>query len=107
MPGSWKCVWARAARKGSYTGGVTPLKSSRAAKFMQNRVPGISVPEEIVRRLMKAEDQAEGISICIEQIKFMKENVKGLAGFHIMAISWRNHPRIMKGAGIYNALKSA
>ncbi|NLJ75844.1 MAG: methylenetetrahydrofolate reductase [Peptococcaceae bacterium] len=97
------CVERGLHERAHILAGVTPLKSSRAAKFMQNRVPGISVPEEIVRRLMKAEDQkAEGISICIEQIKFMKENVKGLAGFHIMAISWEEIiPEIMKGAGIY------
>lgn len=82
--------------------GVTPLRGPRAAKFMQTCVPGITVPEEIVQRLMNATDpKAEGVSICTEQIKFIRENIKGLSGFHIMAISWEEVvPEIIKGAGI-------
>jgi methylenetetrahydrofolate reductase (NADPH) len=83
--------------------GVTPLKSWRAAKYMQDCVPGITVPEEIILRLKNAEDpKAEGISVCTEQIKFIRENIKGLSGFHIMAISWEEVvPEIIKGAGLY------
>jgi methylenetetrahydrofolate reductase (NADPH) len=83
------CV-ARGLHERAYIlAGVTPLKGWRAAKYMNDCVPGISVPEEIVNRLENAEDQkSEGISICSEQIKFIRENIKGLSGFHIMAISW-------------------
>lgn len=82
--------------------GVTPLKSGRAARFMQTCVPGITVTEDIVRRLTDAPDpKAEGIGICIEQIRFISENIKGLSGFHIMAISWEEAvPEIVKGAGL-------
>jgi methylenetetrahydrofolate reductase (NADPH) len=97
------CV-ARGLHERAYIlAGVTPLKGWRAAKYMRDCVPGISVPEEIVSRLENAEDQkAEGISICSEQIKFIRENIKGLSGFHIMAISWEEVvPIIIKGAGLY------
>ena len=97
------CV-ARGLHERAYIlAGVTPLKGWRAAKYMHDCVPGISVPEEIVSRLENAEDQkAEGISICSEQIKFIRENIKGLSGFHIMAISWEEVvPIIIKGAGLY------
>lgn len=82
--------------------GVTPLKGWRAAKYMQTSVPGLIVPEELVERLKKADDpKAEGVSICIEQIKYIKENIKGISGFHIMAISWEEIvPEIVAGAGL-------
>ncbi|WP_031513751.1 methylenetetrahydrofolate reductase [Desulfofalx alkaliphila] len=68
--------------------GVTPLKSARAAKFMQQRVAGMLVPDEIIERMERAEDQrAEGIKICVEQIKHLKK-IEGVAGVHIMAIAW-------------------
>ncbi|HOV80446.1 MAG TPA: methylenetetrahydrofolate reductase [Bacillota bacterium] len=82
--------------------GVTPLKGVRAARFMQS-IPGIIVPEEIVRRLEKSADQrAEGINICVEQIKYIKEKIKGISGFHIMAIAWEEVvPEIVERAGLF------
>lgn len=87
--------------------GVTPLKGWRAARYMQTCVPGITVPDEIVQRLMDAGDpKEEGISICKEQIKFIGENIKGLSGYHIMAISWEEVvPVIITGAGLRPRLR--
>jgi methylenetetrahydrofolate reductase (NADPH) len=61
------------------------------------------VPEDIILRLKNAGDpKAEGVSLCTEQIKFIRENIKGLSGFHIMAISWEEVvPDIINGAGLY------
>lgn len=96
------CV-ARGLHERAYIlAGVTPLRSLRAAKYLQSCVPGLIVPEEVVERLGKAEDQeAEGISICIEQIQHIKNNLKGISGIHIMAISWEQVvPEIVIGAGL-------
>lgn len=100
------CVARGLHERAHILAGVTPLKGWRAAKYMHDCVPGISVPEEIISRLENAEDQkSEGISICSEQIKFIRENIKGLSGFHIMAISWEEVvPVIIKGAGLYPRL---
>lgn len=83
--------------------GVTPLKSWRAARFLQTNVPGMIVPGEIVRRLKHAANpQAEGIDICVEQIKQIKEHIEGVAGFHIIAIGWPEAvPEIVRRAGLY------
>lgn len=82
--------------------GVTPLKSWKAAKYLQTSVSGMIVPEEIVQRLKNAEDQkAEGLNICIEQIKRLR-TIKGVAGVHIMAIAWEEVvPEIVERAGLY------
>lgn len=83
--------------------GVTPLKSWRAAKYMQTNVSGMIVPEELVQRLKNAEDpKKEGVDICVEQIKYIKENIKGVHGVHIMAIAWEEIvPEIVQRCGLY------
>jgi methylenetetrahydrofolate reductase (NADPH) len=84
--------------------GVTPLKSAGMAKFMKNRVPGMDVPDEIVKRMAdtpKEKQPEEGIRICIETIERLK-SVEGIKGFHIMAIEWEEKvPGIVETAGLY------
>ncbi|MCD6297034.1 MAG: methylenetetrahydrofolate reductase [Deltaproteobacteria bacterium] len=84
--------------------GVTPFKSAGMAKYMKNRVPGIEVPDELVKRMSdtpKEKQPEEGIKICIEQIQRLKE-VQGVHGFHIMAIEWEEMvPGIVKKSGLY------
>ncbi|SHI75415.1 5,10-methylenetetrahydrofolate reductase (ferredoxin) [Desulfatibacillum alkenivorans DSM 16219] len=84
--------------------GVTPMKSAGMARYMKNRVPGMDVPDEIVKRLSdtpKEKQADEGIKICIETMQRLKE-VKGVAGFHVMAIEWEEKvPELVEGAGLY------
>jgi len=84
--------------------GLTPMKSAGMARYMKNRVPGMDVPDDLVKRLASApkDKQAqEGIKICIESIERLKQ-VKGVAGFHIMAIEWEEKvPEIVEAAGLY------
>ena len=84
--------------------GFTPMKSAGMARYMKNRVPGMDVPEAIVKRLAdtpKEKQAEEGIKICIESIQRLKE-AKGLAGFHIMAIEWEEMvPEIVEQGGLY------
>ncbi len=81
--------------------GVMPVKSAKVARYMQKNVSGMLVPDWIVERLEKAEDQAaEGVQICIEQIKHLK-NIPGISGVHIMAVAWEEIvPNIVAGAGL-------
>jgi len=83
--------------------GVTPMKSAGMAKFMKNRVPGMDVPDEVVKRLSdtpKEKQAEEGLTICVETIQRLKE-VEGVSGFHIMAIEWEEKvPEIAKRAGL-------
>ncbi|MCP4691406.1 MAG: methylenetetrahydrofolate reductase [Desulfobacterales bacterium] len=84
--------------------GMTPMKSAGMARYMKNRVPGMDVPEDVVKRLagVPKEKQAdEGIKICIEAMLRLKE-VEGVRGFHVMAIEWEEKVAdIVKGAGLY------
>lgn len=102
--------WVRQARDRGLTekvyimAGVTPLKSVGMAKYMKNRVPGMDVPDDVVKRMAdtpKEKQAEEGIKICIETIQRLKE-CKGVSGFHIMAIEWEEKvPDIVKEAGLY------
>ena len=84
--------------------GLTPLKSAGMAKYMKNRVPGMDVPDDVVKRMAavsKEKQPEEGIKICIESIQRLKE-VEGVRGFHIMAIEWEEKvPEIVEKTGLY------
>ena len=68
--------------------GVTLLKSGQFIKFLQT-LPGVNIPEYIVKRIESANDQlAEGIKICAETISELK---KFSDGIHIMAIGMEQH----------------
>jgi methylenetetrahydrofolate reductase (NADPH) len=84
--------------------GVTPLKSAGMAKYMKNRVPGMDVPDEVVKRMSgvpKDKQGEEGLKICVESIQRLKA-VEGVRGFHVMAIEWEETvPEIVERAGLY------
>jgi methylenetetrahydrofolate reductase (NADPH) len=83
--------------------GVTPMKSVGMAKYMASKVPGMDVPEEIIKRLQGAEKGKVadvGIDIACEQIQEFKE-MKGVAGVHLMAIEWEHKvPEIAERAKV-------
>lgn len=83
--------------------GVTPMKSLGMAKHMKNNVPGIDVPDAIIKRLEgveKKQQANEGIKIACEQIAEFKE-MKGLSGVHLMCIEWEHRvPEIVERAGL-------
>jgi methylenetetrahydrofolate reductase (NADPH) len=65
--------------------GVGPLPSPRAARWLRAHVPGIHIPDELIRRVEgSATPGEEGKRICIELIQRIRE-VRGVAGVHVMA----------------------
>ena len=84
--------------------GMTPMKSAGMARYMKNRVPGMDVPDEVVKRLAdtpKEKQAEEGINICVEAMQRLKE-VEGVKGFHVMAIEWEEKvPEIVERTGLY------
>jgi len=65
--------------------GVGPLASARTALWIRNNVPGIHIPDEIIKRLEAAkEPKLEGRKICVELIQQIRE-IEGVSGVHIMA----------------------
>jgi methylenetetrahydrofolate reductase (NADPH) len=81
--------------------GVTPIRSLGMAKYMKNNVPGMDVPDEIIKRLEGAgKKKVEGINICLDIIERLRK-IEGVAGIHIMAIEWEEIvPEIVERAGL-------
>ncbi len=83
--------------------GLIPLKSVGMARYMNNRVPGIIIPERIIDRLKGTPEKTrgeEGIKILLEQIDEVRA-IEGVAGVHVMAIEWEEKiPEIMERAGL-------
>ncbi len=101
--------WIRLSREQGLTekvyilGGVTPLRSAGMAKYMKNKVAGMDIPDEVIKRMdgVDKKSQAdEGIKICLETIEQLRE-LKGVAGVHIMAIEWEEAVgKIVRQAGL-------
>lgn len=65
--------------------GVGPLASARSAEWIRNNVPGVHIPDEVIRRLSGAADQKqEGVNLCVEMINELQQ-IEGVRGVHIMA----------------------
>ncbi|MDQ1352818.1 MAG: methionine synthase / methylenetetrahydrofolate reductase [Acidobacteriota bacterium] len=62
--------------------GIWPLVSLRNAEFMNNEVPGVSVPGEVIERMRAAKTKEdalnEGIAIAREMVLLIKDHVEGI-----------------------------
>ncbi|PPR41293.1 MAG: Bifunctional homocysteine S-methyltransferase/5,10-methylenetetrahydrofolate reductase [Alphaproteobacteria bacterium MarineAlpha5_Bin12] len=64
--------------------GLGPFASAKSAKWMNDNLFGVDVPDHIINRLEQASDpKKESKKICIELIEQFKE-VKGVNGVHLM-----------------------
>jgi methylenetetrahydrofolate reductase (NADPH) len=65
--------------------GVGVLASAKTAKWLRSAIPGVHIPDEIVRRLEQAEKpRAEGRAIAVELMQQLAE-IEGIKGIHLMA----------------------
>ena len=65
--------------------GVGPLASAKAARWIRANVPGVHIPDDVIRRLEGAEKPAaEGRRLCVEMMQQIRE-IEGIAGVHVMA----------------------
>ena len=79
--------------------GILLVRSLKTAQFLQDKVPGIFVPEELFSRLSRSTDQSE------EGIKFAAELARDYYdicdGVHLIAIKGEDKlVEVMKRAGI-------
>jgi 5,10-methylenetetrahydrofolate reductase len=65
--------------------GVGPLASAKTARWMRANVPGVHIPDEVIKRIEGAQNQKEeGKRLCIDIMQEVRE-IKGVAGVHVMA----------------------
>jgi len=64
--------------------GIWPLVSVRNAEFLANEVPGVVVPDAVISRMRRANEQskehavAEGIAIAREMLEHVRSSVQGV-----------------------------
>jgi len=67
--------------------GMTPLRSARQARYMDEKLPGVAVPPAMIAALESAGDDAEsaGVELAVPLIEEMR-GIAGIAGIHVMAM---------------------
>ena len=70
--------------KTSFIIGLGPFASAKSAKWMNENLFGVDVPDQIIKRLESAKDaKEESKKICIELIEVFR-NIHGVKGVHLM-----------------------
>jgi methylenetetrahydrofolate reductase (NADPH) len=82
--------------------GIIPMKSAGMARYMRDYVAGLTVPNELVKRMEDAADpKEEGVQISLELIERLRD-MEGVDGVHIMAVAWEDIvPVVVERAGLY------
>jgi 5,10-methylenetetrahydrofolate reductase len=77
--------------------GIFPLRNYKMATFVNESVPGVSVPDKILKRIKEAKDPLkEGLDISVEIIEELKPLC---AGIHLMTLNHLEEiPEIIKRA---------
>jgi len=72
--------------------GIIPIKSVKMAQYMNDRIPGVDIPQELIDRIDSAGDDQEQITEI--SIKIASTTVRALrsmtGGVHVMAIGWED-----------------
>jgi methylenetetrahydrofolate reductase (NADPH) len=82
--------------------GVAPPRSAAGARYVRDHLPGVAVPEAVVRRLEKAGPRAadEGVRLTVEIIDALRR-IEGVAGIHVMGLGKEEMVRrVIEEAGL-------
>ncbi|MBI3324166.1 MAG: methylenetetrahydrofolate reductase [Candidatus Omnitrophica bacterium] len=82
--------------------GILLIKSAKMARYMNEHVWGIHVPDELIARFESATDkEAECVAVTAELIRSVRRIADGI---HLYALGWeRLIPDILKEAGLFEA----
>jgi methylenetetrahydrofolate reductase (NADPH) len=85
----------------SILAGIIVPKSAGMLSYMHRSVPGVVVPDELIKRMKGADSpRDEGIKIAIELIQQVLE-IEGVKGVHVQAIEWESAVKdVVGGAGL-------
>lgn len=67
--------------------GVAPPRGPGSVRYMREHLPGVIVPDEVIRRLEEAGDRSEeeGVRLTVDVVKALRD-VPGVAGVHVMGL---------------------
>ncbi len=99
-PASFESFMSRATQSGvPVLAGIIVLKSARMARFLNERLPGVHVPQPLIDEMEAAADAgAAGVEIAARLIRDLRGMCRGV---HVMAIGWESRiPAILSAAGL-------
>jgi 5,10-methylenetetrahydrofolate reductase len=81
--------------------GVAPPRSARTARYVREHLPGVVVPDELIRRLEDTDDPAaEGVRLTVEVVKRLRE-IQGVMGVHVIGLGREESVRrVIEDAGL-------
>jgi len=84
----------------SILAGIIPIKSVKMATYMNDKVPGVSIPDELIAKIAKAEEEGNVAVTSIDIAARLCREIKTMCkGVHIMAIGWEDKiPAIVQQA---------
>jgi methylenetetrahydrofolate reductase (NADPH) len=82
--------------------GIIPLKSAKMAAWLNANVPGIRVPDELLRQMEPVAGTDDEIRMGIAIAARTILDIRNLcSGVHLMALGWESHiPAILEEAGV-------
>jgi 5,10-methylenetetrahydrofolate reductase len=101
-------AWAEAVRargifdRMSVLVGVAPPRSARSVAFMRENLPGVVVPDAVVRRMEEAGPDAEreGVRLTVDIVQELR-GIPGVAGVHVMGLGKEEAVRhVIEEAGL-------
>lgn len=73
--------------------GIIPIKSVKMAQYMNERIPGVDIPNHLIEKIAAAGDDKDEIARI--SIEIAADTIRGLRsvtkGIHVMAIGWEQH----------------
>ncbi|HEU4464816.1 MAG TPA: methylenetetrahydrofolate reductase, partial [Gemmatimonadota bacterium] len=82
--------------------GVAPLRSANQARYMNEHLPGVHVPDGLTAALEEAGPEAEraGTAQCVEIVTRLRK-IAGIGGVHVMGMGREEVVRhVIEGAGL-------
>ncbi len=83
--------------------GITPIRTLRMARYLNDVIPGVTVPPAILRKFEESrEDDHEkiGVEIALELMDSVRRK-EGIHGIHLMAVGWESIvPRLITEANL-------
>jgi len=82
--------------------GVAPLRSVKQARYMNEHLPGVHIPDDLLQALEDAgpEAAALGTAQCVEIVSGLQE-MQGISGVHVMGLGREEAVRhVIEGAGL-------